>query len=356
MTSQPNTPPSIFGRDYHSFSDAFKPRQPISYLIQDLIQTGSFSCFYGYPGSLKSMVVMDMAMAVATGSPFLPTESNAQNGTISTGGKQTKKSSVLWIDLDNGKDVTEERIRAFAEAYKADRTTTQLDYLSYPQTPIKANNTTLMSQISNELKTKPNKPDWIIIDTLLRVAGVSDENSSEMDLVMANLHRLAEDLNAAITIIHHSKKNNSKTSRPEDALRGHSSISGGLDTVFYVARESKTDMITVTVQKARRKPPQPFAAVYNFVENPQGDLFTNRFYNVAPGCVPNSQAIKLQAVKTEIEKLLKNHPKGLKQSDILQKITGANSTVLAQLNNMVSSGMISETSIGRAKIYVWAMP
>ena len=257
-----------------TLDDALAPRPGLTWLIEGLIPERSFTAFYGYPGSLKSTVVLDMAMAVATGKPFLPAMPGSTNN---FSGFKTTWAPVVWIDLDNGPDVTAERLAAFSRGYQA-APGTLFYWLSYPMPTIQATRRASVDALQAALLTLPHRPGWIILDTLLRAAGVRDENSSEMDIVMQNLHSLAENVGAALTVISHSRKENS--GRAGNGLRGHSSIEGGLDSVFLVSRErNNEDLIEVVNQKARRKPVDPFGARWTYTADPiSQELEEARFY------------------------------------------------------------------------------
>lgn len=104
-----------------SYIEALLPRPPRKYLVDKIIPERSFTGFYGPPGGLKSSVVLDMALAVSTGKNFL--SSMPMTASLFPGHK-TFQVPVLWIDIDNGEDITAERVAAFGKSYNADRSQT----------------------------------------------------------------------------------------------------------------------------------------------------------------------------------------------------------------------------------------
>ncbi|HOD04383.1 MAG TPA: AAA family ATPase [Anaerolineaceae bacterium] len=285
---------------FNNLSDALAPRPKLRYLIEDLIPERSFSAFYGYPGSLKSSLVMDAAMAVATGKRFLP---GLPGGMNSFPGFRTEQAPVCWIDLDNGNDVTCERISAFARAYQ--QSGAVFYWISYPAPSLQMSRRNSVNSLQASILALPERPGWIIIDTLLRSAGVRDENSSEMDAVMGNLHNLAENIGAALTVVSHSKKEN--VGRARNGLRGHSSIEGGVDSVFLVLRDENSDLVEVINQKARRRPVEPFGARWTFTaDSISHELTEARFY-----WEPISRMTKAQSAIFNLCQLITDH---LKQS------------------------------------------
>jgi len=298
---------------------------------------------------LKSSLVMDMAMAVATGKPFLPAMPNS-GGMFP--GYNTFQVPVLWIDIDNGDDVTAERITAFAENYKSP-IDTPFYWMSYPSPAIKAVNSVSVDGLASFVLNSPYRPGWIIIDTLLRAAGVKDENSSEMDAVLSNLHKLAETLRAALTVITHSRKE--KSARAGNGLRGHSSIEGGLDAVFYVDRESNnSDIIQVINQKSRRMPVDPFSARWTYRSDPVStELLEARFYFESNTRVSKTQINMMNLCQLIID-VLKSSGSTNKTS-LFGLVGGNRNNFEDALQKCVDDGLVTKRTGSRNAVYFEAV-
>lgn len=325
--------------NYETFTiaDALAPRPKIPHLVKGVIPTGSVSIWYGYPGSLKSALVMDMAMAVATGKPWLP--AMPHSGAVSPG-FPTQQVPVMWIDIDNGLDVTSERVAAFARTYQAPANT-PFYYMSYPTPTIQASRGGSITSLQAHLLNLPQKPGLIVLDTLLRAAHVKDENSSEMDTVMNHLHKMAEDIAAALAMISHSKKEN--YGRAGNGLRGHSSIEGGVDSVFHVKREAHSDVIQIENQKARRKPVKEFSAKWTYaLDIDQESLFEARFWFEPSSGMSKQQTTVASLCKRIIEVVEKEGP--LNQSDLFSHIGGHRSNFKDALKKVVQDGDVVANS------------
>lgn len=325
-----------------SYADALVPKPKIGYLVDRVLPAGSVTIWYGYPGSLKSNIVMDMAMAVATGTPWLP--SMPPDTTVT--GRTVVQTPVVWIDIDNGEDVVEERLRAFGSVYGA-TPATDFYYMPYPD--IRAVSGKYMTDLTNFIATTGLIRPLIVIDTLLRAAKVKDENSSEMDTVMYNIRKLAEDLKATLAMISHSNKVNN--GRAGNALRGHSSIEGGVDSVFRVSRENNSDIIEVTNEKARRKPVDPFSARWTYTADPSSDeLISARFYQES-GVKASKQQATINALISQIRDLLITEGK-MNKSELYSRIGGYRANFNFALVEAVKDGHIKEiVGAYNAKIY-----
>ena len=280
----------------YSFQDICAPRPPVEYAIDEILPMKSVSVFYGYPGSLKSFLVLDMLMAVATGNNFLPSMPNSQD---TSPGYGVEKSSVLWIDFDNGTDVSFDREEAVGRCYGANLTTS-FYHISLPEWK-GINKKSIDSMIDLIKSIGSETPRVICFDTLLRFSGVQDENSSEMDQLMKSLRRIAEELSAAVIVISHSNKTNN--GRAGNALRGHSSIEGGVDSVFRVSRDAQSDVIDIEQQKARRHTVKPFSARFTYkTKGNSRELEEARFYSVSGS--GNVSATKQTNKQNDLEQLI----------------------------------------------------
>lgn len=316
-----------------SYADALIPKPRIGYLVDRVLQAGSISIWYGYPGSLKSNLVLDMAMAIATGKPWLPSMPGAPTTVL---GYDVVQTPVIWIDMDNGEDVIEERIKAFGTVYGADGGTSFF-YMPYPN--IRAISSKSMLDLTDFIAQTGLVRPFIVLDTLLRAAKVKDENSSEMDTVMYNIHKMAEDLKATLAMVSHSNKVNS--GRAGNALRGHSSIEGGVDYVFRVKREGNADTVDIENEKARRKPIEPFSARWTYDADPISDELTQaRFYRT-DGTRMSKQQTTINALMAQIRDLLITEGK-MNKSELYNRVKGNKAKFLTALDQAVKDGHISE--------------
>src|SRR2546428_10824599 len=55
-----------------TLADAYQPRPPLIYVVEGLFPLPSLSIVYGAPGTIKSLLLADLAICVASGLPWLP--------------------------------------------------------------------------------------------------------------------------------------------------------------------------------------------------------------------------------------------------------------------------------------------
>jgi hypothetical protein len=249
---------SIQRWQFKTLADAFEPRKPVEYLVEGLIAAGSLAVVYGAPGTYKTMLLIDMLIAVATGTHWLQPMPN-------TGGraKKTIAAPTMLIDFDSGDRRSAERIEALAKSRRlAPDSKTKIFYVSMPSPWLIASQRDGVLQLAEDIKTHGVR--LVVIDNLGVITGGIDENSSEMVSVMSNLRWLTETTGSAIVLIHHERKSTGEARKGGDALRGHSSINAALDLALLVEREGGSRIVTLRSTKTRDVDVEPFGAEFNF--------------------------------------------------------------------------------------------
>lgn len=231
----------------YTLKDAYAPREPLKFIVNGLFTLPSLSILYGAPGTLKSMLLADLAVCVAAGIPWLS--------------RNVIQSPVLWIDLDNGKRRTAERFAALGRARGLPESI-PLYYASMPEPWLNADNNKDIDALTNRIIK--NKIQLVCIDNLGLMSMSVEEKSDAMIPIMANMRLLVERTGAAGSIIHHQRKGTSASGRAGDSLRGHSGIESAVDLALLVTREECGNFVTVSSTKTRDVEVLPFGAAFRY--------------------------------------------------------------------------------------------
>jgi len=330
--------------EIRTLEDAYKQRPPVVYVVDGMFALPSLSIVYGAPGTLKSMLIADMCASVVCGENWLPKIS--QNGNVA--GIGTVKSSVLWIDLDNGARRTDERFDALGSIRKMP-INSPLYYVSMPAPPLDATKLQTLEILKNYIKQLDS--NVVVIDNLGLITGDTDENTAGMSQIMGEFRRMCEETNSAIILIHHQRKSYGNNSRVGDALRGHSSIEAAIDLALLIMRESgDIPRIIVKSTKDRSVPVTQFGAefTYKHVEGTK-DLKIARFFN-------HEILSEREIIQREIINILGNGKSinKTKLSSLVKELVpdaGINK-IRTLIEEMAETGkIIEEIGIKNAKIY-----
>jgi hypothetical protein len=241
--------------EWRTLSEACKPKPAQSYVVPGLLPVPSLSVLYGAPGTLKTMLMQDLAICVAGGIPWLrPVPGNPVAASF-----PCKKSSVLFIDVDSGWERTERRFAALRRGHNVPPGA-ELRYVSFPNPPLIANDPVSVDRLVSDVQRCGAR--FVVIDNLGAISGSVIENSSQMIDVMQGLRSVAERANAAVLIIHH-------VSRPDrlhtnDSIHGHDYIRSALDLALLVERRDASDIVTLRATKSRDTPIDPLSVLWSY--------------------------------------------------------------------------------------------
>ena len=274
--------PIVSGNSWHFYTlaDAYEPRKPLQYAVDGLFALPSLNIGYGPPGCLKSLLLEDTAISVASGERWLPPLSDKTCRSFNV-----TQGPVVWADFDNGLRRTHERFDALGKARQLP-VDTPLHYVSMPDPWLEANKADHVDALIERVLSL--RAEMVVIDNLGTVSGGLDENSPQMIQVMSNLRRLAETTGTAVVVIHHQRKGSgSSDSRKGDSLRGHSSIEAALDLALRIEREEESPFVVAVPTKVRGPDIHPFGAYFTYEHHPgTQDLSAARFWGykvVVPG-------------------------------------------------------------------------
>jgi hypothetical protein len=240
-----------------TIEDAYKERPPVRYAVNGLIEIPSVNILYGPPSALKSMLLLDLTMNVVKGDSWLKNEDGIP-------AKLTEKNAVLWVDFDNGKRRTRDRVKATGKHYGRARDDLFF-YVSMPPGGLDMGEITSAGELEDAIKDCLPSGGVVVIDNLGCVIGKADENSHSMANILASFRTFAERYSVAFVIIHHQRKGNGMPGRAGDSLRGHSSIEAALDLALLVERDEGSNRVSIKATKVRGFEVTPFSAHFRYL-------------------------------------------------------------------------------------------
>ena len=224
--------PSI---EYYWAKDAFKDQSPIDWILKDCFSASSVSVAYGHPGSKKTYAMMDCALCVALGKPWL--------------GFSTKQSTVLIIDEESGPRRLKERIRNAIRGHSAPEdlplVCTALAQFDFQQEKYFLK----LDRLIKKLDAK-----FVIIDAFVDIMPGGDENSSQhVQPIFRGFRYIAEENQVAILSIHHANR--------KGGIRGSSAITGAVDLQIKITAPRNSNTIYFEAEKTRDVKPFNFSAI-----------------------------------------------------------------------------------------------
>ena len=201
-----------------------------AWMIDDFLAVGEYSCFYGTPGSGKSLVLTTLACHVATATPV--------------DGRDVIQGVVLYIASERA-NLVKRRIRAWCN---------ETGHRSVPVVIVEGvtdlctpdADIAQILEIGAAATAKFALPVvWVIIDTKAQVMGGANPNDDQ-EIMVLNGH--VEGLKRSLPEAHFSIADHVPHSSPE-RMKGSGALAGAIDGSFLVRKEGKAHSIEIGPSK-----------------------------------------------------------------------------------------------------------
>lgn len=203
---------------------AIQPQPPIDYLIIDLITNSSLNVFYGEAGSKKTYSALSMAVAVANGVEWL--------------GFITKKAPVLIIDEESGEKRLSRRLNEVMRGMNCGASE-QLFYISLAGFKLdKKEDVRIIESEINKIGAK-----LVIFDALADIMDGDENSKKDVQPVMNNLRKIADNTDSSVILIHHANKSG--------GYRGSTAIKASSDLMVQVTSDLDDSIINFKTEKNR---------------------------------------------------------------------------------------------------------
>ncbi len=187
---------------------------PPSWLIKHVITQGGLAGLYGPPGEYKTFVAMDMAMCVATGTPWH--------------GHKVTKQHVVYIAAEGGTGIGL-RALGWLQEHGIDQKDADIVVLteSMPVAVDSENMDTFFGRVNNEINRTPG---LIIIDTLARCLDGNENEQEDMGRFIGGVDRFRREFGATVLVVHHTRLD-------ADRERGSTVFRGAADAMISVRKQ-----------------------------------------------------------------------------------------------------------------------
>ena len=179
------------------------------WLIKRLLPANGLCVIYGPPGCGKSFLALHAVLHIASGSDYA--------------GCAVRQDRVLYIAAE-GQGGFGNRVKAAGKALEVP-STLQFDLLTVA--PNLGREEGDAEQLIQEIKAQAKKEDAplvaVVIDTVSRTMGGSDENSQGMQAFVNNAGNVARELDCLVIAVHHTGRDEGR------GMRGWSGLHGACD-------------------------------------------------------------------------------------------------------------------------------
>lgn len=247
LVKEQQKPPSLLPKIISATALKALKLTPPPMVIAGVLHQGH-KCIFGAPSKArKSWVTIDLAIAVASGQPWLDFP--------------TVQGPVLYIDYELDQYFTDFRIEQICTARNIPRPEL-LDVWSLRghNCPVDQ----LLPEIQKQVGGK--KYSLIIPDPIYKTQAGRDENSAgEMSLMLLEIERLAKGSGAAVFYADHYAKGNAAAKEVLDRISGSGVKARGCDTSITMTPHEADDLtFTVDIICRNFSPVDPFVCSFEF--------------------------------------------------------------------------------------------
>ena len=212
------------------------PDQP-PWLVTDFFAGGGVGVIGGAPKCCKSWLSLDMAVAVASGRPFLGRFEVPVSG------------PVLVYAAEDAPVEVRDRLAGIAQARGADFATLSVGLIVEPCLRIDR-----PEDLQRLRRTVARiGPRLLILDPYVRLQRVDENNSTEVSAILSSLREVSRTFEVAVVLVHHTRKTSAE--QAGQALRGSSDFHAWGDSNLYLGRRGENFVLTIEHRAAPAPPP-----------------------------------------------------------------------------------------------------
>jgi hypothetical protein len=205
--------------------DALLAQPPAEWLIKGVLPKKGLGVLFGPSGVGKTFAVLDLAWAVARGVDWRE--------------RRVHQATVLYVAAE-GAGGLGTRMKAYSQYHGVDTKEAPFGVITARVSLLDGD----AEGIISAARWMSSPPSLVVLDTLNRVMGGGDENSSvDMGRFVAAAAKIAEELDTSVLIVHHSGKDAAR------GARGHSSLRAAVDTELEISRDG--DIGVLRIAKSR---------------------------------------------------------------------------------------------------------
>jgi hypothetical protein len=207
------------------------------WLIEPLWTEQAVGILGGEPKSCKSMLALELAVAVASGAPCLRRF------------PVTRPGLVLLFAGEDALHLVRSRLEMIARASEVDFGRLEVHLITAPALRIDIEEQ--RQRLSDTVAQL--RPRLLVLDPFVRLHRIDENLAAEVAPLLAYLRELQRRFQTAVVLVHHARK--TAHVRPGQALRGSSELHAWGDSNLYLNRRHHQLLLTVEHRAAPAPPP-----------------------------------------------------------------------------------------------------
>lgn len=311
----------------------------VSWLVQDWLPDKSITFLVSPPESYKTWILLDLAVSVSAGVPFLGSYEVNQTG------------PTLIIQQEDSHSGLTDRLALIVEQKmgmnpKLDGDSWQIPGMPdipiyiHPSRMLRFDNKKVMEEMEEQIKAI--KPKVILIDPLYSTTAGVDNYMADLANQMMILKTWRDKYGCSFVIAHHSKKNLDPDSTAREDSWGSQFLNAFLEAGWQVRRNPRLAQNEIVVRRHSKVMgnQSPISLTFDIsTVYPMKYQVTARAYEMAP-----AGETRQPAQATLLDLLQQGD---MSQADICSKTGKGRSTVSRQIRQLEAAGLVQKMPDGR---------
>lgn len=224
-----------------------------SWLVEELWSWRAVGVLGGPPKSAKTWAAVDLALSVASGTKALEVYPVPRPG------------PVVFFAAEDAPPRIRERFEAVSRRRSLALKALEVHLLDVPT--LRLDDSRHQARLLHTLRSL--RPRLLVLDPLVRVHRAEENSATEISSLLSFLRSIERELETAILLVHHTRKDLGANAPPGQGLRGSSDLWAWGDSNLYL-RRSRGERIVLSIE--HRSAPSPTPVTLSLVPEPYPHL------------------------------------------------------------------------------------
>jgi len=292
------------------------------WLIESLWAYQAVGVLGGSPKSCKTFLALEMALAVATGSPCL--------GQF----RVTTPGPVLVFAAEDDPLKVRARLHGLARARGVDFDALPVFLILSEQ--LRLDLPRDQARLVDAIQT--HRPRLLVLDPFVRLHRLQENSAQEISALLADLRALQRRFQLAVILVHHVRKTNGLASGQD--LRGSGDLWAWGDSFLYLQRYH--EQLRLTVEHRAARAPDPFTLCLHDDDPVHLQVDDDA---PPPATRPNT-APRHDTLAQQVLSALRDHAASLTQEQLRARLKVRNQSLTAVLRQLGEAGSVVRTPHG----------
>jgi AAA domain len=211
------------------------------WLVEGLWARAGVGILGGAPKCCKSWLALDLALSVASATRCLDTFEVHDPG-----------PTMLYM-AEDAAAVVKARLLGLCRHRRLALDALPLDVITSPSLRIDQQR----DQARLAQTVRHASPRLLVLDPFVRLHRIDENDAGQVAAVLGYLRALQRDLDVAVLVVHHARKNGQSGAQAGQSLRGSGDLHAWGDSNLYLRRQK--DALTLTIEHRAAAVPEPLA-------------------------------------------------------------------------------------------------